>query len=122
MLRSHINFLRTSPKKPRNRGIRECVPLSEDLIISDKKTQKYLYTHEQKTQKFCYTCVSLPTKNPEILLYVGKKPRNIGIRIHLASQIFYSVVCSSCTIFALAQQSHLINQLIVQTISFTSIT
>lgn len=43
--------------------------------------------------------MSLPTKNPEILVYVGKKPRNIGIRMYLDDQIFYSVVCSSCTIF-----------------------
>lgn len=81
MLRSPINSWKISPKKPRNRGIRECVPLSEDLIISDKKTQKYLYTHEQKTQKFCYTCVPLPTKNPEISVYVGTWMTKYFIRL-----------------------------------------
>ena len=69
MLRLPINFLRTSPKKPRDRGIRECVPLSEDLIISDKKPRNiFIHTYKkprnfvirvclspQKTQKYRYT-------------------------------------------------------------------
>jgi len=82
-------FLLFLYKKPRNIFIRRNKkPRNIPIRISSQKTQKYS-------------------------IHGYKKPRNIGIRMHLDDQIFYSVAFPRCTIFTLAQQSHLINQLIV---------